>query len=51
LIASRIAARSTTQGTPVKSCSITRAGVNGDLVSGSTFGVPASSRSLDVRGA
>ena len=27
-IASRMAARSTTQGTPVKSCMITRAGVN-----------------------
>lgn len=29
LIASRIAARSTTHGTPVKSCKITRAGLNG----------------------
>lgn len=28
LTASRIVARSTTQGTPVKSCMITRAGVN-----------------------
>ena len=28
-IASRMAARSTTQGTPVKSCSTTRAGMNG----------------------
>ncbi len=32
--ASRIVARSTTQGTPVKSCMITRAGVNWISVSG-----------------
>ena len=35
--ASRIVARSTTQGTPVKSCMITRAGVNWISVSGSAF--------------
>ena len=34
-IASRIAARSTTHGTPVKSCSTTRAGMNAISVSGS----------------
>ena len=33
-IASRIAARSTTAGTPVRSCRITRAGVNWISVSG-----------------
>ena len=37
-IASRIVARSTMQGTPVKSCIITRAGVNWISVSGSTVG-------------
>ena len=36
-IASRIAARSTTHGTPVKSCSSTRAGMN--EISFSTFAV------------
>ncbi len=36
--ASRMVARSTTQGTPVKSCMITRAGVNWISVSGSAFG-------------
>ncbi len=36
-IASRIAARSTTAGTPVRSCRITRAGVNWISVSGSAF--------------
>ena len=36
--ASRIAARSTTAGTPVKSCSTTRAGVNEISRSGSAFG-------------
>ena len=35
--ASRMVARSTTQGTPVKSCMITRAGVNWISVSGSAF--------------
>ncbi len=34
-IASRMVARSTTQGTPVKSCMITRAGVNWISLSGS----------------
>ncbi len=33
--ASRMAARSTTQGTPVKSCSTTRAGMKAISVSGS----------------
>ena len=36
-MASRIAARSTTAGTPVRSCRITRAGVNWISVSGSFF--------------
>ena len=36
--ASRMVARSTTQGTPVKSCMITRAGVNWISVSGSAVG-------------
>ena len=36
--ASRIVARSTMQGTPVKSCMITRAGVNWISVSGSALG-------------
>jgi hypothetical protein len=35
-IASRIAARSTTQGTPVKSWSTTRAGMNGISVRGAS---------------
>jgi hypothetical protein len=37
-MASRIAARSTTAGTPVRSCRITRAGVNWISVSGSASG-------------
>ena len=37
-IASRIAARSTTAGTPVKSCNRTREGVNAISVEGSAFG-------------
>ena len=37
-IASRMAARSTMQGTPVKSCMSTRAGVNWISVSGSAVG-------------
>ena len=37
-MASRMAARSTTAGTPVRSCRITRAGVNWISVSGSFFG-------------
>ena len=44
-IASRIVARSTTHGTPVKSCMITRAGVNWISLLGSAFGSqPASAR-------
>ena len=38
LTASRMVARSTMQGTPVKSCMITRAGVNWISVSGSAVG-------------
>ena len=38
LTASRIVARSTIQGTPVKSCMSTRAGVNWISVSGSASG-------------
>ena len=37
-MASRMVARSTMQGTPVKSCMITRAGVNWISWSGSAFG-------------
>ena len=44
-IASRIAARSTMHGTPVKSCSSTRAGVNWISADGSAAGSqPASAR-------
>ena len=43
-IASRIAARSTTAGTPVRSCRITRAGVNWISVSGSRVFVPVGER-------
>ena len=39
--ASRMVARSTMQGTPVKSCMITRAGVNWISVSGSAVGFHA----------
>ncbi len=39
--ASRMVARSTTQGTPVKSCISTRAGVNWISTLGSAVGVPA----------
>ncbi|CAB4548843.1 unannotated protein [freshwater metagenome] len=42
-IASRIVARSTMHGTPVKSCIITLAGVNWISVSGSEFGSHAAS--------
>ena len=43
--ASRMVARSTTAGTPVKSCMITRAGLNWISVFGSAFGFqPASAR-------
>ena len=45
-IASRIVARSTTQGTPVKSCMITRAGVNWISVSGSESGFQLASASI-----
>ena len=48
-IASRIAARSTTPGTPVKSCISTRAGWNGISSLGSAVGVPGGDR-LDVGG-
>ena len=44
-IASRMVARSTTQGTPVKSCMITRAGVNWI----STFGSALGSQSASAR--
>src|SRR6266536_4088594 len=48
-IASRIVARSTTAGTPVKSCITTRAGVNRTSRSGSAFGSqPASARMSSV---
>ena len=40
-IASRMAARSTTQGTPVKSCSSTRAGENEISCDGSSVAVDA----------
>ena len=44
-IASRIVARSTTQGTPVKSCMITRAGVNWiSLLGSASASQPASAR-------
>ena len=49
-IASRMVARSTTHGTPVKSCMITRAGVNWISVSGSASGVPAGERADVVGG-
>ena len=49
-IASRIAARSTIAGTPVKSCITTRAGREGDLLDWLGVGVPAGQR-LDVGGA
>src|SRR5665648_348106 len=48
--ASRMVARSTTQGTPVKSCITTRAGVNWISVSGSAAGVPARERRHVVGG-
>ena len=37
--ASRIAARSTTTGTPVKSCNVTRPGIYGNSVAGVCSGV------------
>ncbi len=42
-IASRMVARSTTQGTPVKSCMITRAGVNWISMLGSAAGSQSAS--------
>ena len=47
--ASRIAARSMTQGTPVKSCMITRAGVNAISCDGAAFGSHFSSASTSSR--
>ena len=44
--ASRIVARSTMQGTPVKSCITTRAGVNWISVSGSAVGTHEPSASI-----
>ncbi len=49
-MASRMAARSTTAGTPVKSCSSTRAGVKAISLSGLAFGVPVG-QGRDVGGA
>ena len=48
-MASRIAARSTTQGTPVKSCMITRAGVKAISCDGAAFGSQSSSASMSAR--
>ena len=45
-IASRIAARSTMHGTPVKSCSSTRAGVNWISAAGSAAGSQPASASI-----
>jgi len=45
-IASRIAARSTRQGTPVKSCSSTRAGANTISADGSAAGSPPATASI-----
>ena len=45
-IASRMVARSTTHGTPVKSCMMTRAGVNWISMSGSTVGSHAASERM-----
>ena len=47
--ASRMVARSTMQGTPVKSCMITRAGVNWISMLGSADGIPVRD-GLDVIG-
>ena len=44
--ASRIAARSTTQGTPVKSCSTTRAGMKAISVAGSACGFQPATASM-----
>ncbi len=47
-IASRIAARSTTAGTPVKSCISTRAGVNAISLLGSAFASQLASASMSA---
>ena len=47
-MASRMAARSTTQGTPVKSCSTTRAGVKAISVSGSFFASQVATASISL---
>jgi hypothetical protein len=47
-IASRIAARSTTAGTPVKSCMSTRAGVNAISFDGSAFASQVASASMSA---
>ena len=47
--ASRMVARSTMQGTPVKSCMMTRAGVNWISVSGSAAGSQFASASMCAR--
>ncbi len=48
-MASRMAARSTMAGTPVKSCMITRAGVNAISWLGAAFGSHCSSASMSSR--
>ena len=48
-MASRIAARSTIAGTPVKSCMMTRAGVNEISYEGGAFGSQFSSASISAR--
>ena len=48
--ASRMVARSTTHGTPVKSCMSTRAGVNWISTLGSALGVPGAQRADVVGG-
>ena len=45
-IASRIAAKSTTQGTPVKSCSTTRAGMNAISCTGSSASLAEAKASM-----
>ncbi len=47
-IASRIAARSTTAGTPVKSCMTTRAGVKAISLDGSAFASQVASASMSA---
>ena len=47
-IASRIVARSTTQGTPVKSCMMTRAGVNWISLLGAASGSQPASASMSA---